>query len=84
MGFASDREFAVFKSLEKKIDGDAKAMTHLMFKELEGELTILNWWDKAQVMKSMRVKIKGVLKGKVEGNDAQKMTVSLLDLIKRN
>ena len=84
MGFASDREFAVFKTLENKIDGDAKAVTHTVFKELNGELSISNWWDKAQVMKSMRVKIKGVLRGKVEVKEAQKMTVSLLDLIKRN
>ena len=84
MGFASDREFAVFKTLENKIDGDAKAITHIIFKELNGELSISNWWDKAQVMKSMRVKIKGVLRGKMDVKEANTMTVSLLDLIKRN
>ncbi|SLM28988.1 hypothetical protein MTBBW1_1670004 [Desulfamplus magnetovallimortis] len=73
MGFTSQREFAVFKTLENVIDGDAKDITHTIFKELNGELSIAGWWDRAQVMKSMRVKIKGVLKGKVEVKEAQKL-----------
>ncbi len=51
---------------------------------LEGELSIADWQKKSQVKKSMRVKIKGELRGKVEPKDMDKLTISLMELIKRN
>jgi len=84
LGFKSDQEFAVFKTLEAKINGDAKGITDLLFTAIEGELSIADWDKKSQVIKAMRVKIKGVLRGKVEPEEIQQVTVSLVDLIKRN
>jgi hypothetical protein len=55
-----------------------------LFEALEGELSIADWQDKSQVKKAMRVKIKGVLRGKVEPDKIQPLTVSLMDRIEKN
>ncbi|MBU1389726.1 MAG: type I restriction endonuclease subunit R [Proteobacteria bacterium] len=83
MGFNSDREFAVFKTLEKNISYP-QAITKEIFSAVEEEVSILDWETKGEVTKSMRVKIKDVLRGKVKPKDIQSITVSLVDLIKRN
>ncbi|MBT6751872.1 MAG: DUF3387 domain-containing protein, partial [Desulfobacula sp.] len=83
MGFSSDREFAVYKTLEYTLD-DAKGITGQIFQGIEEELSITDWQVKGEVKKSMRKNIKDVLRGKVESNDIQSITVSLVDLIKRN
>ena len=76
----------MFKTLETKLDGagNAKDITYTMLKALEDELSIANWQSKEQVKKSMRVKIKDVLRGKVETNEVSPLTATLLDIIKRN
>ncbi len=83
-GFQTEREFAVFKTLEAKIEGVAEDITKRLFSALSGELSIDGWQDKSQVEKSMRVKIKEVLRGKVEPDEIQNLSVSLVNLIKRN
>lgn len=83
MGFGSDREFAVFKTLEKNISYP-QAITKEIFSAVEEEVSILDWETKGEVTKSMRVKIKDVLRGKMDAKDIQALTVSLVDLIKRN
>jgi len=83
MGFKSDREFAVYKTLEYTLD-DAKEITGQIFTGIEEELSITDWQAKGEVKKSMRKNIKDVLRGKVESKDIQSITVSLVDLIKRN
>ncbi len=84
LGFKSEREFAVYKTLETLIGGDAVGSAANLFTAIEDELSIAGWSNKNQVMKSMRVKIKGVLRGKIDVKELQKMTTSLLELIKRN
>lgn len=86
LGFKFEYEFAVFKTLETKLDvaGNAKEITCTMLKALEDELSIAEWQSKEQVKKSMRVKIKDVLRGKVETNEVAPLTAALLDIIKRN
>jgi type I restriction enzyme R subunit len=83
MGFSSDREFAVYKTLETTLD-DAKGITGQIFDGIQEELSITDWQGKGEVKKSMRKNIKEVLRGKVEAKDIQSITVSLVDLIKRN
>ena len=83
MGFKSDREFAVYKTLEYTLD-DAKGITGQIFDRIEEELSITDWQAKGEVKKSMRKNIKDVLRGKMDSNDIQPITVSLVDLIKRN
>ena len=83
MGFKSDREFAVFKTLEKNID-NARDITQKLFSAIKDELSIMDWETKSEVKKSMRVKIKKVLRGRLAFQDIQALTVSLVDLIKRN
>jgi type I restriction enzyme R subunit len=87
LGFKSEYEFALFKTLETKLDGadgNAKEVTYTMLKAIEDELSIADWQSKYQVMKSMRVKIKDVLRGKVESNEVSPLTATLVDIIKRN
>jgi len=84
LGFSSNREFAVYKTLEDKLDGEAKDVTLDIFEAVADELSIDNWEDKGQVKKTMRVKIKNILTGKVEAEDKSKLTVSILDIIRKN
>jgi type I restriction enzyme R subunit len=84
LGFQSEQEFAVFKTLEAKMEGVAEDITKTLFHALSGELSIANWKDKNQVKQEMRVKIKNVLRGKVEPNELNNLSVSLVNLIIRN
>jgi len=84
LGFQSEQEFAVFKTLEAKMEGVAEDITKTLFNALSGELSIANWKDKSQVKQEMRVKIKNVLRGKVETEELHRLSVSLVNLIIRN
>lgn len=86
MGFDSDREFAVYKTLEQTFEDaeDSKGKTAQIFEGIAEELSITGWQTKEDVKKSMRVKIKGVLRGNVPANELQPLTLSLMDRIKRN
>ena len=83
MGFGSDREFAVYKTLEQTLD-DAKDITGQIFEGIADELSITDWQAKEEVKKSMRKGIKEVLRGKVPPKEIQNLTISLVDRIKRN
>ncbi|MGD9733958.1 MAG: type I restriction endonuclease subunit R, partial [Desulfamplus sp.] len=67
LGFKFEYEFAVFKTLDAKLNGagNAKEITYTMLKAIEDELSIADWQSKEQVKKSMRVKIKDALRGRV-------------------
>lgn len=84
LGFKSERQFAVYKTLETKLDQVAEEVTKDVFNALEGELSIADWENKGQVKKAMRVKIKGVLRGKVKPGEIQPLTASVMDRIKKN
>lgn len=64
MGFGSEREFAVYKTLEQTLE-DARDKTGQIFEGIAEALSITNWHAKEDVKKSIRVKIKGVLRGNV-------------------
>jgi type I restriction enzyme R subunit len=83
MGFSSNREFAVYKTLENTVYG-AKDLTHQIFDGIQEELTIIDWDKKNEVSKAVRVKIKDAVRDKVDAKDLHKLAVSLVDLIKRN
>ena len=83
MGFGSDREFAVYKTLEYSLE-EAKEITGQIFQGIKEELSITGWQTKDEVQKQMRVKIKNVLRGNVKPKEIQPLTVSLVDRIKRN
>ena len=83
-GFNSDREFAVFKSIEKKIDGDAKIITGVIFKAIEDKLNLDNWHSKDEVLKNIRVNIKEIIRGKVPKDELQSITVSIVNVLKSN
>jgi hypothetical protein len=70
--------------LEAKLDQVAETVTKDVFNALEGELSITDWENKGQVKKAMRVKIKGVLRGKVEPGEIEPLTASVMDRIQKN
>ncbi|ACN15052.1 HsdR2 [Desulforapulum autotrophicum HRM2] len=84
LGFQTEREFAVFKTMETQMGWEAKGITQNLFTALEGELSITDWHHKNDVVKAVRVKIKDGLRGKVDAKELPKLAVSLVDLIKRN
>jgi len=83
MGFSSEREFAVYKTLDSKIKGEVRETTANFFKTIEDELSITGWQQKNQVQKSIRAKIKDVIRGKLPAEELQPITASLLDILKR-
>ena len=84
MGFQSEQEFAVYKTLDSKIEGEVRETTATFFRSIEDELSIEGWKSKSQVQKAIRVKIKDVIRGKVPASELQPTTVSLVDILKRN
>lgn len=84
LGFHSEREFAVYKTLDSKIEGEVRETTATFFKSIEDELSIDGWETKGQVQKAIRVKIKDVIRGKVPAKELQPTTVTLVDILKRN
>jgi len=84
LGFASEREFAVYKTLENKIEGDAKFITEILFKALDDELQIIDWKHKEQIQKEMRKKIKETIRGKIPLEMLNSVAITIVDQLKRN
>ena len=84
LGFRSEREFAVYKTIENKLDGDTKIITNAIYKSIEDELKIDSWNSKQEVLKSIRRKIKDILRSKISDKELKNITVSIVDVIKRN
>lgn len=84
LGFNTEQEFAVFKTLENTIEGDAKVITNILFAALSDELNIVDWQNKDSIKKEMRKKIKETLRGKVEASKLNSLGVTIVDHLKRN
>lgn len=56
LGFKTEQEFAVYKTLESHIEGDAKVLTKNLFSSLQDELKIIDFQYKEQLQKEMRKK----------------------------
>lgn len=84
LGFTTEREFSVFKTLENKIDGDAKLITEILFKALDSDLNIVDWQNKEQIQKEMRKKIKETIRGKVSTEKLNQIAISIVEQLKLN
>ncbi len=84
LGFATEREFAVYKTLDSKLEGGAREATAAFFESIGNELSIDGWENKTQVKKSIRVKIKDMIRGRTPADEVEPVTASLLDILKRN
>lgn len=84
LGFKTEREFAVFKTLENKINGDSKFITEILFKALASELNIVDWQNKEQIQKEMRKKIKETIREKVPPEKLNEIAILIVDQLKLN
>ncbi|MDM8516345.1 type I restriction endonuclease subunit R [Desulfobacterales bacterium HSG16] len=84
LGFDTEREFAVYKTLDSKMEGEVKETTATFFKSIGDELAIDEWEHKNQVQKMIRVKIKDIIRGRIPKEEIEQITTSLLDILKKN
>jgi len=84
LGFETEKEFAVYKTLENILEGDSKFITKILFNALESELNIIDWQNKEQIQKEMRKKIKETIRGKVPQEELQSLPKAIVDQLKRN
>jgi type I restriction enzyme, R subunit len=85
LGFKTEREFAIFKTLETHIEGDAHTLTGILFKSLGDELKVNDWGKKDQVKKDMRRTIKELIKGKIKTDSTpQQLSQKIIEVLKKN
>ena len=84
MGFSTEREFAVFKTLENEIKEDAKFITEILFKALDSELNIVDWQSKEQIQKEMRKTIKDTIRGKIDTSKLNSLAIAIVEQLKLN
>jgi type I restriction enzyme R subunit len=84
LGFETEQEFAVFKTLESSIEGDAKIITNVLFSALSSELNIVDWQHKDGIQKEMRKKIKETIRGKIDASKLNSLAIAIVDQLKRN
>lgn len=84
LGFKTEREFAVFKTLENEINEDAKFITEILFKALDGELNIVDWQSKEQIQKEMRKTIKDTIRGKIDTSKLNSLAIAIVEQLKLN
>lgn len=84
LGFETEQEFAVFKTLESSIEGDAKFITNILFTALSNELNIIDWQHKDGIQKQMRKTIKDTIRGKIDASKLNSLAIAIVDQLKRN
>jgi type I restriction enzyme R subunit len=84
LGFTTDAQFAVYKTLETLLKSEAIPVTNAIFQSITDELRIDNWQNKGQVKKTMRLKIKEHISGKVPAAKKDQVAKSLLAVIESN
>lgn len=84
LGFTTDAQFAVYKTLETLLKSEAIPITNAIFQSITDELRIDNWQNKGQVKKTMRLKIKELIGSKVPAAKKDRVAKSLLAVIESN
>lgn len=83
-GFTTARERAVYNSMKTLFDTDADEATHTLFDLIEGELGIVGWQGKGQVLKDIENKIMRFLKTKLERKEAKAKAKEMVDVLIKN
>jgi len=85
LGFKSEREFAIYKTLETHVDGDAHTLTGILIKSLSDELRVNDWQKKDQVQKDIRRIIKELVKGKITSDFTPlQLSQGIIEVLKQN
>ena len=84
-GFNTESQRAVYSSMKTLFDEDAVDATKTIFDLIDGELDIINWTEKGQVLKEIENKIGRYLKSaKIERKEARAKSKELVELLKVN
>ncbi|MFN6085550.1 MAG: type I restriction endonuclease subunit R, partial [Fluviicola sp.] len=83
-GFKTERERAVYNSMKLIFDVDAEDATKKLFDQLKGELDIVDWQGKGQVLKEIENKIMRFLKDNLVREDAKLKAKEMVDVLIKN
>ncbi len=83
-GFVTEQERAVYNSMKVIFDEDAEDATKTLFDLINGELNIVNWELKGQVLKDIENKIFRFVKTKLEREEAKQKAKEMVEVLKRN
>jgi type I restriction enzyme R subunit len=84
-GFNTESQRAVYSSMKTLFDNNAVDATKTIFDLIDGELDIINWTEKGQVLKEIENKIGRYLKSaKIERKEARAKSKELVELLKVN
>lgn len=83
-GFKTERERAVYNSMKLIFAEDAEDATKTLFDKLKGELNIVDWQGKGQVLKEIENKIMHFLKTKLERDEAKAKAKEMVDVLIKN
>jgi type I restriction enzyme R subunit len=84
-GFKTERQRAVYNSMKMMFDGEAEDATHTIFDLIKGELDIIRWQEKGQVLKDIENKIMRYLKSaKLDRSVARAKAKELVNILIKN
>jgi type I restriction enzyme R subunit len=83
-GFKTERERAVYNSMKLIFDEDAEDATKTLFDQLKGELDIVDWQGKGQVLNEIENKIMRFLKDNLVREDAKLKAKEMVDVLIKN
>jgi len=83
-GFTTDRQRAAYTSMKTIFNGDAEDATNTLFDLIGGELSIIGWQVKGQVLKDIENKIMRFLKTKLERGEAKAKAKEMVDVLIKN
>lgn len=83
-GFVTERERAVYNSMKVIFEEDAEDATKTLFDLIKGELNIVAWESKGQVLKDIENKIFRFVKTKLERTEAKEKAKEMVEVLRRN
>ena len=88
LGFSGEGQFAVYVLLCERLRDQAKEetqeLTHGVFKAISGLLGISEWIRKEEIKKSIRQKIKELLRGKIPVAERDAIAYEIIQILEKN
>lgn len=81
-GFVTETQRAVYDSMKLIYNGEAEQATKNLFELIKGEMEIIGWENKGQVLKDIENKLKTLLKGKLDREQAKEKAKELIGILK--
>ncbi|WP_044211491.1 type I restriction endonuclease subunit R [Flammeovirga sp. OC4] len=80
----NQQEFAVYSTINTKLNGNALAVTKEIFEAIKSEMEVKGWQEKFQSLKSIESNIRKTLKNYMPKEEYKPILSNLVDLIKKN